>query len=113
MFRVIAYDSNKRPPPCEMQKDGSGITNVDFRFVRIKADGSEELVYQKPSPEQNRPYCAFQDTNGVCNVWYLSEHNNRWPNGVPITNGNYVLKVTVKGKNDTRNNELKFTIKLP
>ncbi|MEP7199516.1 MAG: hypothetical protein ABI874_06855 [Chloroflexota bacterium] len=111
MFRVIAYDSNTRPPPCVVQKDGEGIAYVEFHFNR-KTTAGEVEVYART--ESNAPYCAFQDTDGKCNVWVLVDHGNTWPNNTAITNGDYVLRIRVRGKDgNTRNGALNFTIKVP
>lgn len=108
MFQVKASEDNPN------NSDGKGIANVEFHFClsSVSACNSSNRVYGRT--ETNQPYCAFQDTNGVCNRWVLAEHGNKWPNNAPIKSGNYVLRAVVNGKNDAqRSNDLNFTITLP
>ncbi len=69
-------------------KDGDGIDKVKLEII----DAGGAVVYERT--EVNKPYCAFQDTNGRCNAWVFAEHSNTWQNNTPIVSGAYTLRAT-------------------
>lgn len=86
-FRVRAFDSTVG------ERDGAGIANVDL--IIIDADDNE--VYRRR--ENNAGYCAFGGGEPNCNVYVFAEHDNAWPSGEPIRDGeNYRLRAEVHAK---------------
>ncbi len=90
--------------------NGAGIASVTFRIV----DSQGRKVYERT--EQSPLYCAFGggDNGQDCTVWRFSAHDNKWPGGVPVENGEYYrLQVTVNAKSGRQTKEeLKFQIQL-
>lgn len=70
------------------EADGDGIDKVKLEII----DASGAVVYERT--ENNKPYCAFQDTNNRCNAWVFAEHGNTWKNNAPIVSGAYTLRAT-------------------
>ena len=86
-FRVRTFDSTVG------ERDGAGIANVDL--IVLDADGNE--VYRKR--ENTAGYCAFGGGEPNCNVYVFADHDNAWPNGEPIRDGeNYRLRAEVQAK---------------
>jgi hypothetical protein len=64
-------------------RTGDGIREVQFDVYYFDENGDKVQVHLQR--ERNVPYCVFGDARGRCNVWRFSEHDNRWPNGEPLT----------------------------
>jgi hypothetical protein len=80
VFRVRALD------PAEGNKDGDGITYVDM--IILDEDGNE--VYRKR--ETASGYCAFGGGAPNCTVWDFGEHDDSWPSGAPLNEGEHTLR---------------------
>lgn len=90
-FRVRTFDRTVG------ERDGAGIANVDL--IVLDADGNE--VYRKR--ENTAGYCAFGGGEPNCNVYVFADHDNAWPNGEPIRDGeNYRLRAEVQAKDGSR-----------
>lgn len=86
-FRVRTFDSTVG------QRDGDGIANVDL--IVLDPDGNE--VYRRR--ESTAGYCAFGGGEPNCTVYVFADHDNAWPNGEPIRDGeNYRLRAEVHAK---------------
>ena len=78
VFQVKAYDPN------EGNNDGDGINYVLMRIYK-----GNNKVYERQ--ENNAAYCAFSGGEPDCNVWYFHDHNNEWPSGDHVDDGQYTL----------------------
>lgn len=86
-FRVRTFDRTVG------ERDGAGIANVDL--IILDADGNE--VYRRR--ESTAGYCAFGGGEPNCNVYVFADHDNAWPSGEPIRDGeNYRLRAEVHAK---------------
>lgn len=84
VFQVEVFDRN------EGRRDGDGISTVTFRIT----DPIGNIFEQR---EQAKPYCAFGGANR-CDVWTFSEHDNKWPNGNPLTPGQHSVEIVIRPK---------------
>jgi hypothetical protein len=73
--------------------DGAGIETVTFRIV----DDQSELVYEKP--EVSAAFCLFGGDEPLCSTLAFAQNNNRWPNGEPIYDGDYVAQIDILAAN--------------
>ena len=90
-FRLRTFDSTIG------NRDGDGIANV-VMMIR-DPDGNE--VYRKR--ENNAGYCAFGGGEPNCTVYVFAEHDNAWPNGEPIRDGEtYTLAAEIRAKDGSR-----------
>lgn len=95
--------------------DGTGIAEVIFQIY----NGSGDTVYQRI--ERLPGFCAFGGGEPACPPWVFSEHNSKWPNGLPIENGPYEIEVTVRadpafvdgGNDQWQSNRVPFNIQAP
>lgn len=86
-FRVRTFDSTVG------SRDGDGIANV----VMIVRDPDGNEVYRKR--ENTAGYCAFGGGEPNCNVYVFAEHDDAWPNGEPIRDGEtYTLAAEIRAK---------------
>lgn len=86
-FRVRTFDRTVG------ERDGAGIANVDL--IVLDADGNE--VYRRR--ENTAGYCAFGGGEPNCNVYVFADHDNAWPSGEPIRDGeSYRLRAEVHAK---------------
>ena len=93
-FRVRAFDSTVG------ERDGAGIANVDL--IVLDPDGNE--VYRRR--ESTAGYCAFGGGEPNCTVYVFADHENAWPNGEPIRDGeNYRLRAEIQAKDGSRTAE--------
>lgn len=93
-FRVRAFDSTVG------ERDGAGIANVDL--IILDPDGNE--VYRRR--ESTAGYCAFGGGEPNCTVYVFADHDNAWPNGEPIRDGeNYRLRAEIQAKDGSRTAE--------
>ena len=77
VFGVDVFDDNVGT------RTGDGIKEVQFDVYYFNDDGDKvQLHFQR---ELRVPYCVFGDPGTTCNVWRFSEHDNRWPEGEPLT----------------------------
>jgi hypothetical protein len=84
VFRVRAFDLN------EGDDDGDGIDFVDM--IILDEDGEE--VYRK---RENSPgYCAFGGGTPNCAVWDFEDHDDSWPDGDPLDEGEHTLRARVQ-----------------
>jgi hypothetical protein len=80
----------------EVEVDSESSVNIDrVEMAILKYNGT--VVYQKR--ENNPPYCAFSDANGVCNRWVFAQHDYRWPSNVPLGISAYILRATAYSGN--------------
>jgi hypothetical protein len=84
VFRVRAFDED------EGDDDGDGIDFVDM--IILDADGDE--VYRRR--EQDPGYCAFSGGEPQCEVWVFDDHDNNWPSGEPLEEGDHRLRARVR-----------------
>lgn len=77
VFGVDVFDDTVGP------RTGDGIKEVQFDVYYFNDDGDKVQVHFQR--ELRVPYCVFGDPGTTCNVWRFSEHDNRWPNGEPLT----------------------------
>lgn len=90
-FRVRTFDSTVG------SRDGDGIANV----VMIVRDPDGNEVYRKR--ENTAGYCAFGGGEPNCTVYVFAEHDNAWPNGEPIRDGeNYTLVAEIRAQDGSR-----------
>jgi len=87
VFRVRAFDLD------EGDDDGDGIDFVDM----IVLDADEDEVYRK---RENSPgYCAFGGGAPNCSAWDFGEHDDSWPDGDPLDEGEHTLRARVQPEN--------------
>lgn len=72
VFQLEVYDPNRG------SSDGAGIREVRFTIN----DPNEGRVHERT--ERQAGYCVFGGGEPHCNVWVLSEHDDRWPDGEKI-----------------------------
>ncbi len=94
----MTFGADACSPDCATDKTKTGFTQVDFRFFK-GTDLDSDPVYEHR--ETRVTYCAFGGDE-ECNVWNFAKNKNRWPNGVAIEDGDYVLQVRALG-NDQNN----------
>jgi len=85
VFQVRAYD------PDEGDDDGDGIDEVEMRLRR-----GNQVIFE--NTEGNAAYCLFQGGEPDCNVWIFADQGHHWPNGDPITEGEYVLEAVIRAE---------------
>lgn len=91
VFRLRAYDETVG------ERDGDGIASVELRV--LDPEGNE--VYRRR--ENNAGYCAFSGGEPNCTGYVFAEHDNAWPNGEPIRDGEfYTLAATIQAKDGSR-----------
>lgn len=86
-FRLRTFDRTAG------NRDGDGIANV----VMIVRDPDGNEVYRKR--ENTAGYCAFGGGEPNCNLYIFADHDNAWPNGEPIRDGEiYTLAAEIHAK---------------
>ena len=83
VFQVVAYDPNVG------NNDGNGINYVEMQIY----EGNHKVYERK---ENNAAYCAFSGGEPDCQIWYFHDHNNEWPGGEHVNNGQYTLRARVQ-----------------
>jgi hypothetical protein len=83
IFQVEAYDT------AVGNNDGDGIQRVDLWVD----DAFGNMVYSHR--ENSAGYCAFGGGEPDCTVWYFADHNYQWPDGIPLTPGQHMLRAQV------------------
>ncbi|RIK58719.1 MAG: hypothetical protein DCC57_00280 [Chloroflexi bacterium] len=76
--------------------DGAGIESVTFRL--IDETGGGDVVYEKT--ETGAAYCLFGGDEPLCSTLMFAQTGNRWPNGAPIHDGDYVAQIDILAAND-------------
>jgi hypothetical protein len=76
--------------PASAAGDGDGVKTVQ---IRIESDETGETVQERT--EQAAGYCSFGGGEPDCAVWVFAEHDNKWPNGQPITDGTYTVNISI------------------
>lgn len=74
--------------------DGAGIESVTFR---IADESSGDVVYEKI--ESSAAYCLFGGDEPLCSTLMFAQTGNRWPNGNPIYDGDYVAQIDILAAN--------------
>ena len=82
-FRVLAYDT------AEGNDDGDGIDSV---LLQVYYNGNK--VHERE--EGNAAYCAFGGGEPDCTLWVFQDHDNKWPDGAPVSNGPHLLRARVR-----------------
>jgi hypothetical protein len=75
--------------------DGAGIESVTFRLVDNAGGG--DVVYEKT--ETGAAYCLFGGDEPLCSTLMFAQTGNRWPNGNPIYDGDYVAQIDILAAN--------------
>ncbi|MCL4863512.1 MAG: hypothetical protein KJZ93_29170 [Caldilineaceae bacterium] len=75
--------------------DGDGIDHVTFRLVGDAGGG--DVVYEKT--ESSAAYCLFGGDEPTCSTLVFARSGNRWPNGAPIVDGDYVAQIDIVARN--------------
>ncbi len=70
------------------QDDGDGIDHIDIVVQDLQGN---PIASRR---ENNKPYCMFGDTDGVCNTVAPGTDQFHWPNGGSIEPGNYLVRAT-------------------
>ncbi|MEZ4866971.1 MAG: hypothetical protein R3C14_36955 [Caldilineaceae bacterium] len=87
-FRVRANDRRVG------NRDGDGI---DFVTMEIFDENGRRVSNHR---ENNAGYCAFGGGEPDCNTYNFEDHDNRWPNGDPVRNGEeYRLRAVARADN--------------
>ena len=75
--------------------DGAGIDHVTFRLVGDAGGG--DVVYEKT--ESSAAFCLFGGDEPTCGMLIFARTGNRWPNGAPIVDGDYVAQIDIVARN--------------
>jgi len=95
VFQLLVYD------PDFGTQDGAGINSVEITIFDPNG-----LVVQTRT-EQNAPYCSFGNDLPECPAWKFAEHDNLWPNGIPVCRGQgYQAIMTVNAQNGSNEGAL-------
>lgn len=89
--RMYVFRSDNPDEGFTPNKDGRGITSVEFR---VTSPNGNQTFYE--STERNAGYCIFGGGEPDCNPWVLENGEFRWgAGGGPVVERNYKLTITV------------------
>jgi hypothetical protein len=89
--RMYVFRSDDPDEGFSFNKDGRGITSVEFK---VTSPNGNNTYYE--IKENSSGYCFFSSGVSDCNPWPYEDGQYKWSlGGEPVEEGNYKLTITV------------------